>query len=183
MALTRSPMKCCKCQFQCRQSTSYFCSTLFYRMAHIPCEKKLAFLQLLHSSEAAEKLRKSQRYWHLQKSRLLRRAAEKPAFTKLLRNSVEKLQKSQLSYNFYAELCKNSHDEQKLRKRSNYAGANTAGFCEAFACSFYADMHKSCVSTAFTQTCVKAAFLQLLRRSALNILMVTKAFCNISLGD
>ena len=99
-----------------------------------PCEKKkLAFLQLLHSSEAAEKLRKSRRYWHLRKSQLLCRAAEKPAFMKL---------------------------------RSNYAGANTAGFCKAFACSFYADLRKSCVSTAFTQTCVKAAFLQLLCRPA-----------------
>ena len=114
-----------------------------------PCEKKLAFLQLLRSSEAAEKLRKSRRYWHLRKSRLLRRAAEKPAFTKLLRNSAEKLQKSQLFYSFYAELCKNNHDVQKLRKRSNYAGANTADFCEAFACSFYADLRKSCVKAAF----------------------------------
>ena len=116
-----------------------------------PCEKKLAFLQLLRSSEAAEKLRK-RRYWHLRKSRLLRRAAEKPAFTKLLRNSAEKLQKSQLFYSFYAELRKNSHDEQKLRKRSNYAGANTAGFCEAFM--------------QLLQTCIKVAFLQLLCRAA-----------------
>ena len=133
-----------------------------------PCEKKLAFLQLLRSSEAAEKLRKSfvkaggigtcgkaGFYAGLQKSRLLRsfyatlrksygKATEKPAFLQLLRS-------------FYAELRKNSHDEQKLRKRSNYAGANTASFCEAFACSFYADLRKSCVSTAFTQTCIKAA--------------------------
>ena len=60
-------------------------------------------------------------------TQLCGKAAEKPAFLQLLRS-------------FYAELRKNSHDEQKLRKRSNYAGANTAGFCEAFM-----------------QTCVKAA--------------------------
>ena len=112
-----------------------------------PCEKKVAFLQLLRSSEAAEKLRKSQRYWHLRKRRLLCRAAKKLAFTKLLRNSAEKLQKSRLFYSFYAELRKNSHDEQKLQ----------VPIPSAFAKLLHA---------AFMQTCVKAAFLQLLHRPA-----------------
>ena len=140
-----------------------------------PCEKKLAFLQLLRSSEAAEKLRKSRRYWHLRKSRrywhlrksrrywhlrksrLLRRAAEKPAFMKLLRNSAEKLQKSQLFYSFYEAFTQSFVKIVMMCKSCSYAGASTAGFCEAFACSFYADLHKSCI---------KAAFLQLLRRPA-----------------
>ena len=86
-------------------------------------------------------------------TQLCGKAAEKSAFLQLLRNFYAELRKN--SHDFYAELRKNSHDEQKLRKRSNYAGANTAGFCEAFACSFYADLCKSCVSTAFTQTCIK----------------------------
>ena len=130
----------------------------------LPLRKKASFsaasAQLRSCRKASQKLRKSRRYWHLRKSRLLRRAAKKPAFTKLLRNcgkAAEKPAFLQLLRSFYAELCKNSHDEQKLRKRSNYAGANTAGFCEAFACSFYADLRKTCVSTAFTQVCVKAA--------------------------
>ena len=114
-----------------------YCIVRFFQEITIfPLRKKASFsaasAQLRSCTKASEKLRKSLRYWHLRKSRLLRRAAEKPAFTKLLRNSAEKLQKSQLLRSFYAELRKNSHDEQKLRKRSNYAGANTAGFCEAF---------------------------------------------------
>ena len=109
-----------------------------------PCEKKLAFLQLLRSSEAAEKLRKSWRYWYLWKSWLLRRTAEKPAFTKLLRNSAEKLQKSRLFYSFY----------------------------EAFTQSFVkiVMMSKSCGNAAITQVPIPPAFacfcMQLLRRPA-----------------
>ena len=101
-----------------------------------PCEKKLAFLQLLRSSKAAEKLRKSRRYWHLRKSRLLRRAAKKPAFTKLLRNSAEKLQKSRLFYSFY----------------------------EAFTQSFVkiVMMSKSCGNAAITQVPIPPAFAKLL---------------------
>ena len=136
------------------------------RATNFPWERKLAFLQLLCSSEAAEKLRKSRRYWHLRKSRILHRAAEKLAFMQVCVKVAEKPAFLQLLRSFYAELRKNSHDEQKLRKCSNNAGANTAGCCEAFACSFYADLYKSWVSTAFTQTCIKAAFLQLLRRPA-----------------
>ena len=103
--------------------------------AYCPCEKKLAFLQLLRSSEAAEKLRKSRRYWHLRKSRLLRRAAEKLAFTKLLRNSAEKLQKSQLFYSFY----------------------------EAFTQSFVkiVMISKSCGNAAITQVPIPLAFAKL----------------------
>ena len=98
------------------------------------------FRKGLHSSEAAEKLRKSfikaGGYWHLRKSWLLRRAAEKPAFTKLLRNSAEKLQKSRLFYSFY----------------------------EAFTQSFVklVMVIKSCVNTAITQVPVPPAFAKLL---------------------
>ena len=120
----------------------------------------------MRSSEAAEKLRKSRRYWHLRKSRLLRRAAEKPAFTKLLRNSAEKLQKSQLFYSFYEAFTQSFVKIVMMCKSCGNAAITQVPIPPAFACSFYADLRKSCVSTAFTQVCVKAAFLQLLRKPA-----------------
>ena len=137
-----------------------------------PLRKKASFsaasVQLRSYRKALQKLRKSGRYWHLRKSLLLCRAAEKPAFTKLLRNSAEKLQKSQLFYSFYKAFMQSfvkivmmskAAETQQLR-RYQYRRP----FCEAIACSFYADLRKSCISTAFTRVCVKAAFLQLLRR-------------------
>ena len=85
-------------------------TTAFSLQSNNPCEKKASFFaasaQLSSCRKASQKLRKSRWYWHLRKSRLLRRAAEKPAFTKLLCNSAEKLQKSQLFYSFYTELRK-----------------------------------------------------------------------------
>ena len=105
-------------------------------MCTYPCEKKLAFLQLLRSSEAAEKLRKSflkaggigtcgKAGFNagLLKSCLLR------SFYATLQKSCGKACFSTAFTKLYAELHKNSHDEQKLRKRSNYAGANIANFC------------------------------------------------------
>ena len=154
----------------------------FNQVISSPCEKKLAFLQLLRSSEAAEKLRKSRWYWHLRKSRLLRRAAEKPAFMKLLRNSAEKLQKSQLFYSFYEAFTQSFVKIVTMSKSCGNTAITQVPTPPAFAkllrspalklrfYSFYADLRKSCVSTAFyvdlRKSCVKPAFLQLLRRSA-----------------
>ena len=109
-----------------------------------PLRKKASFsaasAQLRSCRKASQKLRKSRRYWHLRKSRLLRRAAKKPAFTKLLRNSAEKLQKSRLFYSFY----------------------------EAFMQSFVkiVMMSKSCGNAAITQVPIPPAFAKLLRRPA-----------------
>ena len=133
---------------------------------NFPCEKKLAFLQLLPSSEAAEKLRKSRRYWHLRKSRLLRGAAEKPAFTKLLRNSAEKLQKSRLFYSFYEAFTQSFVKIVMMIKSCVNAAITQVPIPLAFAKLLHAAFTQTCVSTAFTQTCVKPAFLQLLHRSA-----------------
>ena len=77
---------------------------------------------------------------------LLLRATEKPAFMQLWGKAAEKPAFLLLLRSFYAELRKNSHDEQKLQKRNNYTGASTPGVYEAFACSFYAGLHKTCVS-------------------------------------
>ena len=109
-----------------------------------PLRKKASFsaasAQLRSCRKASQKLRKSRRYWHLRKSQLLRRAAEKPAFTKLLSNSAEKLQKSQLFCSFY----------------------------EAFTQSFVkiVMMSKSCRNAAITQVPIQPAFAKLLRRPA-----------------
>ena len=121
------------------------------------CEKNLAFLQLLRSSEAAEKLRKSRRYWHLRKSWLLCRAAAEPAFTKLLRNSAEKLQKSRLFYSFYEAFTQNFVKIVMMSKSCRNAAIMQEQIPPAFAKLLHA---------AFTQMCVKATFLQLLRRPA-----------------
>ena len=126
-------------------------------LSNHPCEKKLAFLQLLRSSEAAEKLCKSfvkAGGWHLRKSRL---TAEKPAFTKLLRNSAEKLQKSQLFYSFYEASTQSFVKIVKMSKSCGNAAITQVPIPPAFA---------KLLQAAFTQTCVKAAFLQLLRRPA-----------------
>ena len=122
-----------------------------------PCEKKLAFLQLLRSSEAAEKLRKS-----FVKAGGIGTCGKAGFYAGLL--------KSRLLRSFYATLRKS------CRK---------AGFYEAFTQSFFkiVMMSKSCgnaaitqvpippafaklLHAAFMQTCVKAAFLQLLCRPA-----------------
>ena len=152
----------------------------------LPCEKKLAFLQLLRSSEAAEKLRKSQRYWHLRKSRLLPRAAKKPAFTKLLRNSAEKLQKSRLFYSFYEAFTQSFVKIVMMSKSCGNAAITQVPIPPAFAKLLHAAFMQTCIKAAFLQllckpalklrfysfnadlrkSCVKPAFLQLLRRSA-----------------
>ena len=55
------------CRFtHCRSLKQHTC-VFILSVLSVPLWKKLAFLQLLRSSEAAEKLRKSQRYWHLRK--------------------------------------------------------------------------------------------------------------------
>ena len=120
-------------------------------------KKKLAFLQLLCSSEAAEKLRKSRRYWHLRKSRLLHRAAEKPAFSKLLLNSAEKLQKSRLFYSFDEAFTQSFVKIVMMIKSCVNAPVTQVPILPALVELLHA---------AFMQTCVKAAFLQLLRRPA-----------------
>ena len=126
-----------------------------------PLRKKASFsaasAQLRSCRKASQKLRKSRRYWHLRKSRLLRRAAEKPAFTKLLRNSAEKLQKIQLFYSFYETFTQSFVKIVMMRKSCGNAAITQVPIPPAFAKLLHA---------AFTQTCVKAAFLQLLRRSA-----------------
>ena len=159
------------------------CSLELFVIGHIkwgsgyPLRKKLAFLQLLRSSEAAEKLRKSRRYWHLRKSRLLRRAAEKPAFMKLLRNSAEKLQKSQLFYSFYEAFMQSFVKIVMMSKSCGNPAITQVPISPAFAKLLHAaftqtcikavlKLRKSYVSTAFMQTCIKAVFLQLLRRPA-----------------
>ena len=45
---------------------------------------------------------------------------------------MEKVAFQQLSWSFYAELPKNSYAAQKLQKCNFSAGANTAGFYEAY---------------------------------------------------
>ena len=136
---------------------------------YLPLRKKASFsaasAQLRSCRKASQKLCKSRRYWHLWKSRLLRRTAEKPAFTKLLRNSAEKLQKSRLFYSFYEAFTQVCVEIVMMSKRCGIAAIMQVPIPPAFACSFYADLRKSYVSTAFTQTCVKPAFLQLLHMS------------------
>ena len=115
-----------------------------------PCEKKASF-------SAASAQRKSRRYWHLWKSWLLRRAAKKPAFTKLLRSSAEKLQKSRLFYSFYEAFTQSFVKIVMMTKSCGNAAITQVPILPAFAKLLHA---------AFMQTCVKAAFLQLLRRPA-----------------
>ena len=147
----------------------------------IPLRKKASFsaasAQLRSCRKASQKLRKSRRYWHLWKSRLLRRTAEKPALRKLLRNSAEKLQKSRLFYSFYEAFTQVCVEIVMMSKSCGNAAITQVPIPPAFAKLLHAafmqtcvkaaqKLRKSCVSTAFTQTCVKAAFLQLLRRPA-----------------
>ena len=136
---------------------------------HHLCEKKLAFLQLLRSSEAAEKLCKSfvkacgigicgkaGFYAGLQKTWLFRS----------FHATAEKLQKSRLFYSFHEAFTQSFVKIVMMSKSCGNAAITQVPIPPAFACSFYADLRKSCVSTAFMQTCVKPAFLQLLHRSA-----------------
>ena len=127
----------------------------------VPLRKKASFsaasAQLRSCKKALQKLRKSRRYWHLRKSPLLRGAAEKPAFTKLLCNSAEKLQKSQLFYSFYEAFTQSFVKIVRMSKSCGNAAITQVPIPPAFAKLLHA---------AFMQTCVKAAFLQLLRRPA-----------------
>ena len=83
--------------------------------------------------------------------------AEKPAFTKLLRNSAEKLQKSQLFYSFYEAFTQSFAKIVMMSKSCGNAAITQVPIPPAFAKLLHA---------AFTQTCIKAAFLQLLCRPA-----------------
>ena len=144
-----------------RENSSFYLKTLG---KNVPLRTKASFsaasAQLRSCRKASQKLRKSRRYWHLRKSRLLRRAAEKLAFTKLLRNSAEKLQKSQLFYSFYETFTQSFVKIVMMCKSCGNAAITQVPIPPAFAKLLHA---------AFTQTCVKAAFLQLLRRSALKL--------------
>ena len=117
-----------------------------------PLRKKASYsaasAQLRSCRKASQKLRKSRRYWHLRKSRLLRRAAKKPAFTKLLRNSAEKLQKSRLFYSFYEAFTQSFVKIVMMSKSCGNAAITQVPIPPAFAKLLHA---------AFMQTCVKAA--------------------------
>ena len=150
---------------------------MFYAGFSRPCEKKLAFLQLLRSSEAAENLRKSfvkaggigtcgkaGFYAGLQKSGLLR------SFYATLRKSCRKA-------SFSTAFTQSFVKTVMMSKSCGNAAITQVPIPPAFAkllhaaftqtCvkaaenlrfySFYANLHKSCVSTAFRQVCVKAA--------------------------
>ena len=119
-----------------------------------------ASAQLRSCRKASQKLRKSRRYWHLQKSRLLCRAAQKPAFTKLLRNSAEKLQKSRLFYSFYEAFMQRFIKIVMMSKSCGNAAITQVPIPPAFAKLLIATFMQICVKAAFlqlfTQTCVKA---------------------------
>ena len=96
-------------------SDHWFCLMYCYRLKlflyfkkciprTLPLRKKASFsaasVQLRSCRKASQKLRKSRWYWHLWKSRLLHRTAEKPALTKLLRNSRKSCRKAGFSTAF-----------------------------------------------------------------------------------
>ena len=124
------------------------------------CEKKLAFLQLLRSSEAAEKLRKS-----FVKAGGIGTCGKAGFYAGLLKNrllrsfyaTAEKLQKSRLFYSFYEAFTQSFVKIVIMSKSCGNAAITQVPIPPAFAKLLHA---------AFMQTCVKPVFLQLLRRSA-----------------
>ena len=187
-----------------------------------PCEKKLAFLQHLRSSDAAEKLCKSfvkaggigtcgkaGFYAGLQKSRLLR------SFYATLRKSCRKASFSTAFTQSFVKIimmsksCGNAAITQVPIPPAFAKLLHAAFTCVKAAFihadlrfySFYAGLRKSCVKPAFQQkSCVFNIFDKKRKKRAkkewkwiefninetllyTNILMVTKVFCNIRLGD
>ena len=132
-------------------SNKYIFTTFICKRTYSLLRKKASFsaasAQLRSCRKASQKLRKSRRYWHLWKSWLLRRTAEKPAFTKLLRNSAEKLQKSRLFYSFYEAFTQVCIKIVMMSKSCGNAAITQVPIPPAFAKLLHA---------AFTQTCVKA---------------------------
>ena len=78
---------------------------------------------------------------------IIRRTAEKPALTKLLRNSAEKLQKSRLFYSFYEAFTQVCVEIVMMSKSCGNAAITQVPIPPAFAKLLHA---------AFMQTCVKA---------------------------
>ena len=122
-----------------------------------PLRKKASFsaasAQLRSCRKTSQNLRKSRRYWHLRKSRFLRWTAEKLAFTKLLRNSAEKLQKSRLFYSFYEAFTQSFVKIVMMSKSCGNAAITQVPIPPAFpkllhtafTQVFYADLRKSCI--------------------------------------